>query len=118
MTITLPMPPSWNRLYRMANRGGFCRMYKSSEYKSWVELAGWKLKRQWRKKTIEKDISLYIRVFYCRKKDLDNMVKAVGDLLQDLRVIKDDKQIDFLQVWREKKVKRKDEKIELEIETV
>ena len=119
MNITLPMPTSWNRLYRITCRGGYARMYKSKEYNDWVELAGWKLKSQWRKrKPIESDITLYIKVYYCRRKDLDNIVKAVGDLLQDLRVIKNDKQIDFLQVWRAEKVKSKDERIELEVEEI
>jgi Holliday junction resolvase RusA-like endonuclease len=41
-TITLPLPPSVNRLWRAGRR----RVYRSRQYEAWRTEAGWTLKHQ------------------------------------------------------------------------
>ena len=115
MIITLPKPPSVNHLYKYTCRGGYARSYVSKEGLAWIEEAGWKLKSQWKKPMITGDLSLYIKLYYCGRYDIDNGNKALFDLFTKMGVIEDDSQIVFLQIEKIKVKHRTDEKIEIEI---
>lgn len=114
-TITLPKPPSVNNYWKYVFLRGKPRVYISKNGQDWIEEAGWRLKSQWRKKTIKGPISLYIKLYFCGRYDIDNGNKALFDLLTKMKVIEDDDQIDFLQIEKIKVKHRKDEKVELEI---
>ena len=116
MIITLPKPPGINALYKITCRNGYPNMYKSAEGKAWIELAGYKLKSQWKKKTITSNVSLYIKVYYCGRFDIDACLKALLDLFELMKVVENDSQIDFLQIEKVKVAHRTDEKVEIELE--
>ena len=110
--ITLPKPTSLNLLYGTNRFGG---KYITNEGRAWKEEAGYKLKAQWKKKTIEKDVGLYIKVYYCGKYDIDNCLKILLDLFSDMQVYKDDRQITFLQIEKIRVPHRINQKIEVEV---
>ena len=88
IVLTLPMAPSVNRLWRIANK----KMYRSPEYKAWLDEAGWMVKQQ-TKSTIDGEYALHIRAQRSnRRRDLDNLIKATSDLLVGLGIVEDDSQ--------------------------
>lgn len=115
MIITLPKSPSVNHLYGVSCRGGFPHWYIGAKGKAWFEEAGYIIKLAYKHKVpYEGDISLYIKFYTARTSDLDNIFKCTQDLLQKSGIVKNDRQIVFIQGERIK-VKTKDEKIEIEI---
>ena len=88
--ITLPMPPTTNNLFAGNGR----RRYRTSQYNTWAEAAGWELKRQ-RPASVAGRVSLLIQVAEPKTKraqDLDNKTKALLDLLVFHGVIQGDSQ--------------------------
>jgi crossover junction endodeoxyribonuclease RusA len=87
MTISLPFPPSANRLWR-AGRG---RIYLAARYKAWQKEAGWLLQSQ-RPQKHDGPVSIKIELTPPdkRRRDPDNRVKPLLDLLTAHQVIKDD----------------------------
>lgn len=84
--LTLPMPPSTNRLWRSNQR-----VHKSTEYTRWITQAGM-IARSFRIQPIKGPY----RVLYefgrkdKRRTDLGNREKALSDLLQAVQIIEDD----------------------------
>ena len=114
--FTIPLPPSVNHLYGNRCIRGRVVRYISDKGKQWFEEAGWELKRQVKKrKPITTPISIYIRMYHCRSRDIDNVLKATFDLLEKMRVIENDNQIEFLQIWKIKVEKMKDQRLEIEV---
>jgi len=116
MTISLPKPPGINALYKITCRNGYPSIYKSAEGKAWIEEAGYKLKGQYKRATTEEDMALYIKVFYCGRFDIDSCLKALLDLFQEMGVVKNDSQFNFLQIEKIRVAHRTDEKVEIELE--
>lgn len=115
MIVTLPKPPSVNHLYKISCKRGYPHFYIGAEGKAFFEEAGYIIKAKYKyKEPYEGDISLYLKFFTARTSDLDNIFKATQDLLQKTGIIKNDRQIVFIQAERIK-VKLKDERIEIEI---
>lgn len=87
VTLTLPYPPSANRLWRNS-RG---RMHKSTEYSNWLNHAGYVARSQ-RPGKVSGPYQLWIRAVAPdkRRRDLGNLEKPLSDLLQSLGVIDDD----------------------------
>jgi Holliday junction resolvase RusA-like endonuclease len=88
-TITLPMAPSVNSLWRSA-RG---RVWKSRRYVAWLKESGWTLKLQ-KPKRITGPVAVTVAAGKPdkRRRDLDNIAtKAVLDLLTQMAVIEDDR---------------------------
>lgn len=92
-TLLLPYPPSVNRLYRIA--GG--RIYKSAVFKRWAEESRQMLDlqlatRQQGLRKIDKTCTLHIQLGRPdkRRRDVDNPLKGLLDLLQDLDLLEDD----------------------------
>lgn len=85
--IHIPYPPSANRLWIRAKKG----MRKSDEYTRWLTEAGWRIKEQ-RPGRIEGPYKLSIQAVRPdkRRRDLDNLLKPVSDVLQSVGVIADD----------------------------
>jgi Holliday junction resolvase RusA-like endonuclease len=85
--LALPFPPSTNALWKKGRTG----MYRSPSYKTWLNGAGWKLNEQ-HPGCVRGDYA--IRITLERKdrkrRDADNFVKAVSDLLVTHGVIEDD----------------------------
>ena len=109
--IILPKPPSINHIYGFTSRGGFARSYITKIGREWFEVAGEKIKQQWKKRTpITKDIEVFIELFTSRRQDIDNILKPILDLLQKNGVIENDSQIVVLNVEKYR-CKRDGEKV-------
>lgn len=83
--ISIPVPPSSNNLFANGRRGRF----KTAEYKSWIDEAGWTVKAQ-KPTPVKGPYKLFITVPKIRG-DLGNREKAVSDLLVSLGLIDDDR---------------------------
>ena len=89
VSIRIPYPPSTNRIWRQ----GQGRMHKSQEYKDWLALASWEIRAQLGpKKVITDPFKLTVRVERPdrRKRDLDNLLKPILDLLGHYGLIEND----------------------------
>lgn len=94
--LTLPMPPSANRLWRMDKRGF---MRKSEEAKTYYELAGFEAIKQGAQ-IMTGNVSVTLRVYRARKAgDLDNRIKPLLDALQGVAFM-DDKQVVQIHAFR------------------
>lgn len=99
--IELPFPVPTNGLYR--NVRGLGRV-KTSRYCKWIDEAGWQVKTQ----SIEDEMLNYGSLSYHlnitlarpdkRKRDLDNCVKAISDLLVTHGITPDDSLMQSLTV--------------------
>ena len=85
--LEISYPPSANRLWRKA-RG---RVYRAPNYVEWLEREGWNIINQ-RQGGIVGPYKLAMSVVRPdkRKRDLDNLIKPVSDLLKSVGVIGDD----------------------------
>jgi len=98
-TIILPFPPSVNSLWNPRKGGGWRR---SDKYRQWLTEAGWELVRQ---KPVKIPGRVGVRIHAIkpdkRVRDLDNLAKAVFDLLVTHKIIEDDKNVDAIQMaWQ------------------
>jgi crossover junction endodeoxyribonuclease RusA len=93
-TFLLPFPPSVNNLFSHNKSTG--KRFISENYKSWRTEAGWALKAQNPQKTTGRVRVTIIAVRPDkRKRDIDNITKAINDLLVSFEVIEDDCLIDY-----------------------
>lgn len=100
-TFDLPLAPSVNRIWR---QGGAGQVYRAPEYVSWIKEAGWALKAQ-KPPTITGAVAVRIRVgLVDRKRDLDNVIKALLDLLVEHQVIADDSDVATIEARWDKTV--------------
>lgn len=95
--LVLPVPPSANALF--TTRAGSRQRIKSDTYRAWITEAGWELVRQGASPVIG-PIRLDIDLPFNRKRDIDNAVKPIADLLGRHAVIKDDRYVDEYRVRR------------------
>jgi len=97
MIYTLPMPPSINATYRS---GLGNRWYKAPSARSWESLAWGEIMASSRLKTILGGVSVEITMYCKRDRDIDNGIKIVLDLLEKAKVIKNDRQVVSLYVYK------------------
>ena len=85
--LQISYPPSANRIWR-TSRG---RTYRAPNYVNWLEREGWNIIQQ-RQGGIVGPYRLQMSVVRPdrRKRDLDNLIKPVSDLLKSVGVIGDD----------------------------
>lgn len=85
--LTIPYPPSTNRLWRAVNG----RNIKSDEYRKWLTEAGWHVNLQRPVKiTGAYTMRLEAQRPDLRRRDLGNLEKPVSDLLVACGVVSDD----------------------------
>ena len=91
--IHVPHPPSANRLWVRARKG----MRRSDEYMRWLTNAGWHVKEQ-KPGSIQGPYKISVQAARPdrRKRDLDNLLKPIGDLLQSLGIIEDDSDCEMI----------------------
>jgi crossover junction endodeoxyribonuclease RusA len=87
--IEIPYPPSVNGIWR-GGKGG--RHYLSAKYKTWREAAGLMVNAQAKGKRIAGPFSIEIQARRPdkRKRDIDNLIKPLLDLMANMGVIDDD----------------------------
>ena len=90
------MPPSVNNIFvNVAGRG----RVKTKAYKAWLGEAGWMLVTQRNQhrshKRIDGPVAVDVRAYRpaSKRRDLDNILKALLDLLSHTQTIKDDSQV-------------------------
>ena len=90
-TFVLPFPPSVNNLFiNVPGRGRI----RSPKYRAWQSEAGWRLRHQ-RAIPIKGPVTVEIVAIRpdARRRDIDNLAKAVCDLLVANNVIEDDRMV-------------------------
>jgi Holliday junction resolvase RusA-like endonuclease len=97
VTLTLPMPPSTNTLWKNVAGGGRRR---TSGYNAWYEEAGWAVNRQ-KPGKIRGPYSVSIRVPAAMRADVDNAIKPIIDLLVKMGVTGDDKEMQAVSIRRD-----------------
>lgn len=84
--ITMTRPPSTNKLWRHV--GG--KRVRSEEYATWRQVAGWEVKRQHAgRPPVACRYNMEIQVPISRR-DTDNWVKPIGDILESCGVVTND----------------------------
>ncbi len=94
--FTVPLPPSANRLWRRSGR----HIHKSSEYQAWLTDAGF-LARVVTNNTHSHVPGPYILTLHAtrpdkRRRDLDNLIKPIGDLITSIGLVEDDSKCEML----------------------
>ncbi len=85
--LTLPYPPSANRLWTRTSKG----MRKTDTYSAWLKVAGYMALAQKQPAVIGPyKMSIQAMRPDRRRRDIDNIIKSVSDLLQSVGVIEDD----------------------------
>lgn len=113
MRLTLPWPPSTNRIWRqwkgrtLLSREG--RAYRSEVLAVWLQARQQGLGRA--PLVLEIDAHMPDR----RRRDLDNLLKAANDAMQAARVFEDDAQIVDLRI-RNAGVDRDNPRLEVKLE--
>ena len=89
ISIALPFPPSVNRLWRATKGGG---VYRSPKYTEWRTRALWEAMAQAKRQKIDGPYKLTVLAVRPdkRKRDLDNLLKAISDCLVSAKVIESD----------------------------
>lgn len=93
----LPVPPSTNALF--TTRRGSSQRIKTNTYRAWIEEAGWEIVRQCGS-TILGPVRLDIDLPFNRKRDIDNAIKPIADMLVRHSLIEDDRWVDEYRVRR------------------
>lgn len=103
VTLDLPWPPSLNRYWRNVGKGKTLISEDGRKYRGAVALA---VKPQQRHLFADGPICVHIEAHPPdkRRRDLDNMLKAVLDALAKTEVFGDDSQIDDLHIVRRAQV--------------
>lgn len=83
-------PPTTNTLYANAAKGG---RVKSQRYRTWKVAAGWDIRQaKWSKVNGPVLLDLTVKRTNSRS-DISNRIKAMEDLLVDMEVIDDDRNV-------------------------
>lgn len=88
IVLSLPVPPSANAMY--ASRYKRAGRRRTPEYLQWITLAGWHIQVA-KQKPIEGPVSISLQVAENGRRDIDNTIKPVLDLLVAHRLIQDDR---------------------------
>lgn len=97
LSITLPLPPSTNRIWRVA-RG---RVHRSAEYLDWIDLAARELRYADMTGTrITDRYALQLFIPAKDRADADNRLKATCDLLVRRGLVPDDRFLEWALVQR------------------
>lgn len=93
-TLTIPAPPSVNNLFANGKPGSRGR-FKTPTYKAWIAESSWRIREQMTGADCNPIKGRVVIIMGVERKslraDLDNTMKAVGDLLVSTRVIEDDR---------------------------
>lgn len=94
ITIRLEnIPPSTNAMYANRSQNGKNGRVKTAEYQKWRQIAALEImiqRNQWPVQSIESEFAICAVWPYNGKRDLDNYWKPTLDLLQWMKVIRND----------------------------
>lgn len=95
LRLTLPVPPSSNRVWS-PRKGGGQRL--SDAYSRWLTDAGWRINQQ-RPGRIEGGYELTLWLPAVSKMDLDNAIAGISDVLQSHRIIANDRDAEEIALY-------------------
>ena len=101
--LTLPAPPSTNSLYTRTWKGG---VGKSKAYHQWRQDAMWLHKQEHKKPLRLKHCWVEVDAGIDYRRDCDNLLKPVLDLLESVGEIQNDRYVESVQVRRDKTIKK------------
>jgi Holliday junction resolvase RusA-like endonuclease len=93
-SLDLPIPPSANNLFP-----GQVKRVKSTEYKAWLDAAGWEIKAQ-KPQPVTGPYSLRLMLPHAMQGDVSNRLKATEDLLVKHALTADDRRAMFVSAER------------------
>ncbi len=89
--ITLPYPPSANNLWTIARRGRKAWIRRTDEYEAWLEEAFYVAKAQRPEGVVGPyKMTILAKRPDKRRRDVDNIIKPIGDLIQKVGIVSDD----------------------------
>ncbi len=93
--FTVPLPPSANRLWRRSGR----HIHKSDAYKAWLIDAGWLALGAYNE--TDRLLGPYKLTVNAnrpdkRRRDLDNLIKPIGDLITSIGLVEDDSKCEMI----------------------
>ena len=95
VTLNLPMPPSANNMWTLKRKG----LRLSPQYEAWLNEAGWLAKAQ-RAGSVAGRYELRViigrRGLKKTRRDLDNLLKPISDLLVNIGTVQDDSLCEYL----------------------
>lgn len=92
LTFTVDMPPSVNKIWRI---GPGSRVYKAPAYTAWARSAGWEIaaKRPGRFPAGTK-VAMTVKAGKPKRaRDIDNLSKALLDLMQGVGIVDNDRDV-------------------------
>lgn len=103
--FTLKLPPTSNHRLMPITRGESMRLIKSPEYRRWMRESVADIMRQNSAYgepifTDRVGVSIFVAFPDKRRRDLDNLIKPINDVLTQAAVIADDSLIDFVAITR------------------
>lgn len=99
--FTVPLPPSANRLWRRSGR----HIHKSSEYQAWLSDAGFLVRLRINDVATGSPpqcqhgpykLTLNATRPDKRRRDLDNLIKPIGDLITSIGLVEDDSKCEMI----------------------
>lgn len=110
VTLTLPMPPSANDLFRNTTAEERARMRrtgrpdrprcKTARYRTWIQAASIDYRAQRIIGQFRGDVAISLLIERSSVRDVDNCLKACPDFLKRMGLLKDDKQVKgFDGIW-------------------
>lgn len=100
LRFKLPLPPSANALWTV--RRGTKQRIKTDAYRAWIVEAGWLIvAADWPQPTmLHGSVAISIEAPFSRRRDLDNAIKPILDLIVRHGLIEDDRWVDYLLIRR------------------
>lgn len=121
LVLTLPWPPSVNTYWRSLVIRNRVRVLLSEDARKYhIDCLARTLEEHGILRPMAGRLEVHVRVFMPdrRRRDLDNMLKALLDTLKKIGAIKDDSQIDHLTITRHGLPIRENGEIEVTIEAL
>ena len=94
LEFVVSIPPSANTMWRAIGKG---HVVLSKKYRQWRDKASWQLATQNNNSTIEGEVRVDYFLPAGLRRDIDNSIKPLNDLLETAFILSDDKQI--RQLW-------------------
>ena len=116
--FTLDWPPTVNTYWRQYVTKGVARVLLSERGRKYKERAALQLMSQGVVRELQGRVSVLIDAYVpdYRKRDLDNILKPLLDVMEDYGVFEDDEQIDILTVRRRNK--EKPGRVDIQVEEI
>ena len=103
--LTIPVPPSANNLFATVKSG---RRVKSRQYKAWLADCGTEILVQAPRRHEErKPLLVRIQAELDYRRDLDNTIKPILDMLVHHRIMLDDRWVDEIHARRVPPIKKR-----------